>query len=119
MAISYQTILVAGAELHATLAAERAALPRSTKYPDCYQSEPLCELQTAQARRGILGVELVESVYGWSVRYNSGIQNFGLVASSRCGDVDGTLESAEAFARKWVAQDPERRYAYRRETVCT
>ena len=59
----------------------------------------------------IVGVELVDSNYGWSVRYNSGLQNFGIVAGCRNGQLDGTREAAEAFARDWVARDPARRYA--------
>jgi hypothetical protein len=46
------------------------------------------------------------------VRYDSGLQNFALLARS-C-ELGGTLEAAEAFARAWVAEDPERRYAWTR-----
>jgi hypothetical protein len=82
-----------------------------------YASDQLCALQCEQAGRGILGVELVKSIYGWSVRYDSGLQNFGLVArtKARGGELDGSLEAATAFATKWVASDPERRYAWMRK----
>lgn len=104
--------VVAGYELLAALEAETDAV-----VTDCNgfrDSEELCELQRKQARRGIIGVEIVESNYGCSVRYDSGLQNFGLVASSRAGELDGTLADAERFAREWVARDPERRYAWKR-----
>lgn len=96
--------VVAGAALVAELTSAREALPK-------FNDEALCALQRAEARRGILGVEIAESMYGWSVRYNSGLQNFALLASSRRGDLDGTYEAAEKFAIDWVAADPERRYA--------
>lgn len=101
-------IVIAGAELKAELSAEiEARVPVRFGYRE---SEALCAVQREQARRGILAAELVESVYGWSVRYASGVQNFGLLASSRRGQVDGSRADAEAWARRWVAQDPGRRY---------
>lgn len=105
--------IVAGQELHAALVAEREAL--IPKVGNLYSSEPLCALQRAQAGRGILGAELVESLYGWTVRYDSGLQNWGLLARTRRrgGELDGTLEAAAAWATAWVAQDPARRYAWR------
>jgi hypothetical protein len=81
-----------------------------------YKSEPLCRLQGEQVARGIYGAEIVRSNYGCSVRYDSGLQNFGLLASSRSGYLDGTLEHAVAWATKWVAEDPARRYAWYRKT---
>jgi hypothetical protein len=59
-------------------------------------------------------VEVICSNYGHSVRYDSGLQNFGLLAGSRSGALDGTLEDAERYATAWVAEDPTRRYAWRR-----
>jgi hypothetical protein len=79
-------------------------------------SEDLCALQRDQAGRGILGAEIIVSSTGCSVRYDSGLQNFGLLAGSRSGYLDGTLEHAERWAKEWVAKDPTRRYAWRRKT---
>ena len=81
-----------------------------------FNSEQLCTLQRDQAARGILGAEIVQSNYGFSVRYDSGLQNFGLLASSRARELDGTLEDAERWAKRWVEADPQRRYAWRRKT---
>lgn len=38
-------------------------------------------------------------MYGYSVRYDSGLQGFNLVAASR--DLGGTLEAAEVYCRNW------------------
>ncbi|WP_379069214.1 hypothetical protein ACHMW4_04255 [Mesorhizobium sp. UC22_110] len=104
--------VVAGYDLLAAMEAETDAVVQNRNgYRD---SEQVCELQQRQARRGIVGVEIVASNYGASVRYDSGLQNFGLLAGSRSGQLDGTLEDAERFAREWVSHDPERRYAWRR-----
>ena len=46
------------------------------KAGEFYSSEPLCEWQRDVSRRGIVGAEIVESMYGWSVRYDSGLQNW-------------------------------------------
>jgi hypothetical protein len=102
--------VVAGYDLLAEMEAEtNAVVADRNGYRD---SDQLCELQRKQARRGILGIELVESNYGTSVRYDSGLQNFGLVA--RAQELGGTYEAAERFAIEWVARDPDRRYAWKR-----
>lgn len=104
--------IVAGEALVDAMTAETKARCEFTGYG--YKSEQLCMLQRDQAARGVLGAEVVDSNYGCSVRYDSGLQNFGLLASSRSKQLDGTLADAERFARDWVAQDPTRRYAWRR-----
>lgn len=106
----------AGAELYESLAAERKALVDAARAKQVFRTDDtLCGVQEAQARRGILGVNLVESIYGWTVRYDSGLQNFSILAGARRGDVNGSYEDAERFAREWVAQDPARRYAWVRK----
>lgn len=105
-------IIVAGEQLVESMDAEKKARCRWTG--SGYASEELCVLQREWSRRGVLGCNIVESFYGFSIRYDSGLQDFGLLASSRMGTIDGTLEAAEAWAKAWVAQDPSRRYAWRR-----
>lgn len=105
-------IVVAGQELVDAMDAETKAACEWTGHG--YNSEQLCALQRRQSARGILGAEIVVSNYGCSVRYDSGLQDFGLLASSRSKELDGTLEHAERWVREWVAQDPTRRYAWRR-----
>lgn len=105
--------IVAGEALVDSLNAEIDAICTKTA-AGYYNSEMLCAVQRLHSARGILGVEIVCSNYGHSVRYDSGLQNFGLLAGSRSGTLDGTLEHAERYAREWVAADPARRYAWRR-----
>lgn len=107
-------VIVAGEELVAFLSQETKSRCKWTG--GGYASEDLCALQREQSARGIVGAEVVTSNYGNSVRYDSGLQDFGLLAGSRSGMLDGTLEHAERWAREWVAKDPARRYAWRRKT---
>lgn len=101
-------LVVAGGDLLARLEAEKLTkVPRNQRG---FASEPLCDLQREWARRGVLGANLCKSIYGWSVRYDSGLQEWALIASSRYGEVDGTFADAVREARAWQAQDPERRY---------
>lgn len=104
-------IIVAGEKLVNDITAETKARCQFTGVG--YNSDQLCLLQREHSSKGILGVEIVCSIYGHSVRYDSGLQGFGLLARSR--DIGGTLEAAEAYCRNWVAQDTERRYAWRRK----
>lgn len=105
--------IVAGAELLASMRAARDAIPEG-RYPGTRDSEALCALQRKEAGRGILGAVIESSLYGYSVRYDSGLQNFGLLASSKSRELDGSLEAAQAWCRSWVAEDPSKRYAWRR-----
>lgn len=105
-------IIVAGEALVDALTAEQIA--RVPMGCGGFRSEDLCTLQREQSSRGIIGAEVVKSNYGYSVRYDSGLQNFGLLAGSRSGTLDGSLEHAERWVTSWVAQDPTRRYAWRR-----
>lgn len=92
-------IIIAGHDVREAIEAEQA------------QGE-LCRTQEAQAKRGILGAQLVRSMFGWSVRYDSGLQNWDLLASSRRGQLDGSFKAAVEWAERWAAQDPTRRYAW-------
>ncbi len=104
--------IVAGEKLVDELTAARKAQVARTAAG--YNSEDLCKLQVAEAGRGILGAEIVKSLYGCSVRYDSGLQNWGIIAGCRNGSLDGSYEAAVEYAKKWVAQDPTRRYAWHR-----
>ena len=106
-------VIVAGEALVDALTAETMALV--PKNGSSYASESLVELQRRRASNGIVGAEIVKSMYGHSVRYDSGLQNFGLLASSKAKQIDGSLEAAEQWCRDWVAKDPEHRYAWRRK----
>lgn len=103
-------VIVAGHELVDAMEAEQKATCRM----GCggYNSDDLSVYHRNQSACGIIGVEIVKSIHGSSVRYDSGMQNFGLLARSQ--ELGGTLEAAEQFACNWVANDPDRRYAWRR-----
>ncbi len=103
-------IIVAGSDLVDAMSVETKSRCQHTG--NGYNSDQLCQLQREQAGRGITGVEIVQSIYGYSVRYDSGLQGFGLLVRSR--DLGGTLKAAEAYCRNWVAQEPLKRYAWRR-----
>lgn len=110
-------IFIAGQAVHDAAQAERRAYVDASGVPFGHgRSEVLCHIQRQQAGRGLTGVHVVKSMYGYSVRYDSGLQDFALLRSAR-GSSDPSLEAAEAFCREWVARDPARRYAYRTELV--
>lgn len=73
-------------------------------------SGQLCDLQRDLNRAGFLEASIVKSIYGYSVRYASGLQNFDIIASARRGQLDGTFEDAVRYARAWAAEDPDRRF---------
>lgn len=105
-------VIVAGHKLVDQMEAEHKAKVEWTGRG--YNSEQLRVLQRDQSARGIIGIELVDAIRGWSVRYDSGLQDFGLLR--RSDDLGGSLEAAMKYATDWVAQDPGRRYAWRRKT---
>ena len=109
--------VVVGQQVHEALQAEKERVVPHSTYPGrehCFKSEPLCAWQSECYRRGVRGVELVKSIYGFSVRYDSGLDNFGLLAGSRDGQLDGSFEDAVRFATEWVNDDPAHRYAWTR-----
>ena len=86
---------------------EQIRKERKTKHYD------LITHQVKIADRGILGVELVESVYGWTVRYDSGLQNWGIL-SRAAGRSDPSYKGAVRFAKEWQSMDPNKRYVWTR-----
>jgi hypothetical protein len=107
--------IIAGAALAASLDAEREALVAKTA-GGYFNSEQLCDLQIKRSQRGICEVEIVKSNYGYSVRYASGLQDFGLLRGAR-GAADPSFEAAKKFCEDWVAADPTRRFATTHEQV--
>lgn len=99
---------VAGVAVFEAIRAERETLPKDAR--GFFLSEPLCACQRHQAARGFIEAELVESIYGWSVRYASGLHGFALLASARASAVDGSRADAERWAAEWVAEDPAHRF---------
>jgi len=105
--------IVAGQAVVDAIRAERERTVTSSRTrAGCYDSESLVEHQQSLSRRGFIGAEIVRSNYGCSVRYDSGLQNFGLLASSRARQIDGTLEDAVRWVTEWQKQDADRRYVW-------
>jgi hypothetical protein len=110
--------VVVGQQVHAALHAEKERTVPHSKRPGMeqyFESESLCRWQSECYRRGVRGVELVKSIYGFSVRYDSGLADFGLLAGARDGQLDGSFEDAVRFATEWVNEDPAHRYAWTRD----
>ena len=97
-------IIIAGHALADQLATEKAERIMG--------GEALTTVQEKHAARGVLGAQLVQSMFGWSVRYDSGLQGWRILAGVRNGMLDGSFKAAVEWAERWVARDPERRYAW-------
>lgn len=100
--------IVAGQDVFDAQTARKAAalgpMP-ATGFP----SDALCQWQRSEAKHGIVEAEIVESIHGYSLRYASGMHDFGLIARAReMGD--GTFDAAVAFAKSWQADDAARRF---------
>lgn len=63
--------------------------------------------QVNVARMGYLGAEIVRTIRGWSLRYDSGLQDFGLIQGGLA-----TYNIAVQAAISWQDNDPHRRYAF-------
>ena len=109
----YTRLTIAGQDVLDAIARHRAAtvLP-SRRRPGTWDSETLCAHQRAMAARGYIGAEIVPTIRGFSLRYDSGLQNFGLIERGLA-----TLEEAEIAARRWQIRAPTLRYVTR--TVAT
>lgn len=106
-------IIYAGHELFARLEHEKARECTPSKlYPGRFESGSLCRWQSQIHARGIIHARLCQTIFGWSVRSGSGLDNFCLLAGHRDGALpNATLDQAIEWARNWCADDPEHRYA--------
>jgi hypothetical protein len=66
-------------------------------------------LQESQSSRGYTPISIYETIYGWSVRYASGLQGFEILFSGRGGV---TRREAIEKAIAWVNKDPDRRHFF-------
>ena len=108
--MKYNRVIVAGQAVADEVAAFKAKrLQPSAKVPGCFTSDSVCAAQREVSGRGYLEAEIVESIHGFSLRYASGLQNFGLIASAR-DRADRSYDGAVAVARTWQAQDASRRW---------
>lgn len=104
--------VVAGVDVFNAISAEVAA--KCPRHPNGrFIAAEVAVIHAQQAIRGFLGAQLCRDIYGWGLRYDSGLQGFAIIASGReIKDGCGLLEDAEALARRWCAADPLFRYAW-------
>jgi hypothetical protein len=69
------------------------------------RGESLVRLQEDQSRRGRIPAHLVLSMYGWTVRYASGLQGFGILHKSGSFDPANAVE----WGTQWVNRDADKR----------
>ena len=72
------------------------------------RGESLVDLQVSQAGRGRRSAHMVLSIYGWTVRYASGLQNRNILFGS--GSFDPKL--ALDWGVGWANRDPMNREFY-------
>ena len=78
------------------------------KIGNCFESEQLCQVQREQSARGRREAMLIRSMYGWTLRYASGLQGWEIIDSSRNHNPTTALE----VALNWVKGNPELRSVY-------
>jgi hypothetical protein len=107
--MSSTMICVAGEEVLSLIRSEKEArVNRSGFHGNYYDSESLCAFQSEMSRRGYIGAEIVKSIYGYGLRYSSGLQNFAIIAGAR--ETGGTYEDAVRYATEWQQREPAQRY---------
>lgn len=80
---------------------------------DLFTSASVCRAQ--QHIRFTLGIEeaeLVPTIYGWSLRYASGLDNNAIIYSSIRYGGKSTKEAALNAAREWQLDDRDHRIVY-------
>jgi hypothetical protein len=85
---------------------ETRRLCRSGIYENTYNSEDLCKVQVDQFFRGRRSATIVETIYGWSVRSDSNLDNRAIYLSRV------TKEAAIKFGIAWANEDPKNREFY-------
>ena len=73
-----------------------------------HNSSDLCALQVEQAARGQRSAVMYESIYGWTVRYASGLQGRAILFSSK----DHDPKKAYEWGCEWANSDPSNREFY-------
>lgn len=103
--------VVAGEAARRAENASRDARCKPSRFaPGSVDSDSLVRWQEYEGRKW-RSVEIVSSMYGWSVRASSGLDGFALLAGARNGELDGSMADAIRWAKTWVG-DNEYRYAY-------
>lgn len=104
-------VVVAGQDVfEAREERKRTALGIRPLFNTALDDNRLCNWQVEESRKGVVEAEIVRSMYGFSVRYASGLQDFALLAGARMRTVDGTLADAIRWAKNWQAQCSNNRF---------
>lgn len=104
-------VIVVGTDVEKSLQMDKLSrVPLVDHPPGCFESEPLCQWQADKHAQGYACCVLQPTIYGWSVRAQSGLDGFAILAGVRSGELDGSLDSAVRWARAWCAQFPARRH---------
>ena len=74
----------------------------------------LPEVQRQQYRAGCRSAELVRSIYGWSVRSGTGLNDFAImhVPVLHGQQPDKGFADAVVWGKEWAEKDPKRREFY-------
>lgn len=82
--------------------------------------ESLCEVQIDHHRQGYKGLEVVRSLYGWTLRYRSGLDNRAIYKHSdrKVSDMDTPDDPRKILkaAYEWYSVDPYKRYVECRDS---
>lgn len=85
---------------------ETATRCKPGRYAGTYDSEDLCKVQVDQHQRGRRSAALVKTLYGWTVRLASGLDERQILCKVE------TREQAIAWGTAWANEDPEKREFY-------
>lgn len=89
---------MATSDAYVTIAGDSAEWDSEIKERVRERGEALTTVQEDQHRRGRTDVTLVPTIHGWSLRYGSGLNGFGLIAGSM------TRDEAVAYAKRLVTE---------------
>jgi hypothetical protein len=100
---------------HFTVVAGFEAAEAHDKAVAFASQQPGFDLPRWQEREDFwVGAEIVVTIYGYGLRYASGLQGFGIIASAQSL---GTLDRAIAYAQEWAASEPAKtRYVFIRNS---
>lgn len=108
--------VIIGYKVAEEIAAFKAQMVAPSKtVPGHLDITSLVDFQRAMSFKGYIEAEIIQSKYGYNVRYASGSPDLGLISLAR--GTDGSFERAFNAAKAWVEQTPTLRYVTTREIL--
>jgi hypothetical protein len=108
--------VIIGYKVAEEIAAFKAQMVAPSKtVPGHLDITSLVDFQRAMSFKGYIEAEIIQSKYGYNVRYASGSPDLGLISPAR--GTDGSFERAFNAAKAWVEQTPTLRYVTTREIL--